>query len=198
VLITQGESATLNWSTLNATECILQPGIGTVQPLGSMSITPSVNTIYILTCGGPGGSMSSTVNVAVVVPPPPPPPGPVVLTEKAETVNVLIEFDFNKAVIKPEYYPNVNAVGEFMQKYTSVDLTVEGHTDNVGKKPYNQKLSLRRAEAVKKYIVDKFGIDPRRIKSVGYGESRPVDTNKTPEGRYHNRRVQATHGAVKK
>jgi OOP family OmpA-OmpF porin len=133
------------------------------------------------------------------VPPPPPEPAcPVVLTpEQEETVNLLIEFDFNKAVIKPEFYPNINALGDFMKKYPSCEVNVEGHTDNIGTKKYNQKLSQRRAEAVKKYLVDKFGIDPKRITAVGYGETKPVATNKTPEGRYKNRRVQAHHLAVK-
>jgi OmpA-OmpF porin, OOP family len=197
--ITQGESATLTWNAQNSTNCDLQPGIGPVQAQGSMNVTPQADTAYTLTCTGPGGSTSSLVNVAVAAPPPPPPPScPVVLTpEQEETVNLLIEFDSNKTVIKPQFYPNLDALGEFMKKYPC-EVTVEGHTDNVGKKAYNQKLSQRRAEAVKKYIVDKFGIDPKMIKTVGYGETKPVDTNKTPEGRYHNRRVQAHHAAVKK
>jgi OmpA-OmpF porin, OOP family len=204
--ITRGESATLNWNARDTTNCDLQPGIGPVKPQGSMDITPSTDTAYTLTCSGPGGSTSSTANVAVVSPPPPvapaqapvPVPAPVVLSpEKEETVNLLIEFDTNKAVIKPEFYPNVNAVGEFLQKYPTVDITVEGHTDSVGSKAYNQKLSQRRSEAVKKFIVDKFGINAKRIKAVGYGETKPVASNKTAEGRYKNRRVQAYHAAAR-
>jgi OOP family OmpA-OmpF porin len=193
--ITQGQTAKLAWTAQNATNCGIQPDIGTVQPQGNMDITPAADTAYTLTCTGPSGTASSVANVSVVMPPP---PAPVVLNpEKEETVNLLIEFDFNKAVIKPEFYQNVNAVGEFMQKYPSVHLTVEGHTDNVGAKAYNQKLSQRRAEAVKKYIVDNFGIDAQRIRAVGYGETRPVASNKTAEGRYKNRRVQAYHAGVK-
>jgi OOP family OmpA-OmpF porin len=150
------------------------------------------NTTYLLNCSGPEGATSSTANVTVAA------PSPVVLSpEKEETVNLLIEFDFDKSVVKPEFYSNVNAVGEFLQNYPTATITVEGHTDNVGKNAYNQKLSERRAKAVKKYIVDKFGIDAKRIKAIGYGESKPVDTNETAEGRYHNRRVQAYHAAVK-
>ena len=161
-------------------------------PEGGKDITPTANTTYLLNCSGPGGATSSTANVTVVA------PSPVVLCpEKEETVNLLIEFDFDKSVVKPEFYANVNAVGEFLQNYPNATITIEGHTDNVGKNAYNQKLSLRRAKAVEKYIVDKFGIDTKRIKAVGYGETKPIDTNKTAEGRYHNRRVQAYHAAVK-
>jgi OOP family OmpA-OmpF porin len=198
--ITQGEAATLAWTSENAVKCDIQPGIGPVQPQGTVKITPVADSAYTLNCSGPGGSTTSVVNLSVVVPPPPAPvkPAPVVFTpEKEESVNLLIEFDFNKSVVKPAFYANVNAAGEFMQKYPAARITIEGHTDSVGKKAYNQKLSLRRAEAVKKYIVAKFGIDAKRIKAVGYGETKPIDTNKTAEGRYHNRRVQAHHAAVK-
>jgi len=190
--VTRGETATLNWSSQNATNCELQPGIGRVETLGSKEITPVADTSYTLNCSGPGGTTTSRANVSVVA------ARPVVLSpEKEETVNLLIEFDFDKSVIKPEFYQNVDAVGEFMQKYPTVAITVEGHTDSVGNNAYNQKLSQRRAQAVKKYIADKFGIDAKRIKAVGYGETKPIDTNKTAEGRYHNRRVQAYHAAVK-
>lgn len=193
VSVTRGETATLNWNSQNATNCDLQPGIGRVETQGSKEITPVADTSYTLTCSGPGGGTStSTANVSVVA------PASVVLNpDKEESVNLLVEFDTNKAVVKPEFYPNVDAVGDFMKKYPTVSMTVEGHTDNVGKNAYNQKLSQRRAQAVKKYIVDKFGIDAKRIKAVGYGETKPIDTNKTEEGRYHNRRVQASHAAAK-
>jgi OOP family OmpA-OmpF porin len=190
--ISQGESATLNWNAQNAKNCDLQPGIGQVETQGSKDIKPLTDTTYTLNCSGPGGATTSTANLSVVA------AAPVVLNpEKEETVNLLIEFDFNKSVVKPEFYPNVNAVGDFMQKYPTATITVEGHTDSVGKNAYNKKLSQRRAQAVKKYIVNKFGIDSKRIKAVGYGETKPIDTNKTAEGRYHNRRVQAYHAAVK-
>jgi OOP family OmpA-OmpF porin len=198
--ITQGEAATLEWTSKNAIKCDIQPNIGPVQLQGTTKITPTADTAYTMNCSGPGGATTSVVNLSVVVPPPPAPikPSPVVFRpEKEETVNLLIEFDFNKSVVKPEFYSNINAVGEFMQKYPTAEITIEGHTDSVGKKVYNQKLSQRRGEAVKKYIVNKFSIDAKRIKTVGYGETRPIDTNKTAEGRYHNRRVQAHHAAVK-
>jgi len=190
--IARGETATLTWNAQNVTNCDLQPGIGPVAPKGGKDITPTTNTTYLLNCSGPEGATSSTASVTVVA------PSPVVLSpEKEETVNLLIEFDFDKSVVKPEFYSNVDAVGEFLQNYPTATITVEGHTDNVGKNAYNQKLSERRAQAVEKYIVDKFGIDAKRIKAIGYGESKPVDSNETAEGRYHNRRVQAYHAAVK-
>ena len=84
-----------------------------------------------------------------------------------------------------------------MKKYPC-DVTLEGHTDNVGGMAYNQDLSQRRADAVKNYLVEKFGIDSNRIKTVGYGETKPIASNDTEAGRYQNRRVQARHAAIKK
>lgn len=193
--ILQGQTAKLTWTSQDAIGCDIQPDIGSVQLQGSMNIKPKADTDYALACTGPGGSASSTVFVSVIKPHH---LSPVVMNpEKEETVNLLIEFDFNKSVIKPKFYRNLNAVGEFMQKYPAVSIRVEGHTDSVGGKAYNRKLSQRRAEAVKKYIVDKFGIDAKRIKAIGYGEAKPVASNKTAEGRYKNRRVQAYHAAAK-
>lgn len=79
---------------------------------------------------------------------------------------------------------------EFVKKYPGHNVTVEGHTDNVGKDKYNQALSERRAAAVKKYLVENGATGGDRIKPVGYGKTRPVADNSTAEGRFKNRRVE--------
>jgi outer membrane protein OmpA-like peptidoglycan-associated protein len=76
-----------------------------------------------------------------------------------------------------------------MQEYPNSKFRIEGHTDDVGSDANNQTLSENRAYAVRQYFVDK-GIDPSRLTFVGYGETRPRDTNATPEGRSRNRRVE--------
>ena len=106
-----------------------------------------------------------------------------------EKVNLLIEFDFNKAVVKKDFYPNVDAIGAFLKKNEKVTITLDGWTDKIGSDKYNKKLSQKRADAVKKYLVDKFKIDQARITAVGHGKSFKYD-NKTAEGRYKNRRVE--------
>ncbi len=106
-----------------------------------------------------------------------------------EKVNLLIEFDFNKAVIKKEFYPNVDAIGNFMKKNSKMKITLEGWTDSIGSDKYNKKLSQKRADAVKAYLVDKFKIDAARITAVGNGKSVKYD-NKNAAGRYKNRRVE--------
>ncbi len=106
-----------------------------------------------------------------------------------EKINLLIEFDFDKAVVKKEFYPNADAVGTFMKKNEKLAITVDGWTDKTGSDTYNKNLSQRRAEAVKAYLVNKHKINPARITAVGHGKSFKYD-NKTEAGRYKNRRVE--------
>ena len=77
-----------------------------------------------------------------------------------------------------------------MKDYPDLKVVIEGHTDNIGTAEYNKKLSQRRAEAVKQYMVEK-GIDANRITAEGFGFDRPIASNDTEEGRQKNRRVEA-------
>ena len=98
-------------------------------------------------------------------------------------------FDFDKSVLKPAAKTSLdNLVGQIKSLALEV-IIATGHTDSVGTDAYNQKLSVRRAEAVKKYLVSK-GIADSRIQIEGKGESQPVADNKTKDGRAKNRRVQ--------
>ena len=98
-------------------------------------------------------------------------------------------FDFNKADIKPQYYKNLDEVIKVLKANPGLKVEIQGHTDNIGSAAYNMKLSLRRAQAVANYLI-KHGISPSRLKVKGYGFTRPVASNDTPEGRALNRRVQ--------
>ncbi|MDQ5986815.1 MAG: OmpA family protein [Syntrophus sp. SKADARSKE-3] len=119
-----------------------------------------------------------------------PKPEPVAKKEPS-TITLNVEFDTNKANIKPKYYNEIKRVADYMKSNTSVTATIEGHTDNVGKEAANIKLSQRRADSIKAYLVDKFGIDSSRLKAVGYGPKNPIASNKTKEGKQKNRRVTA-------
>ncbi|NLD14713.1 MAG: OmpA family protein [Gammaproteobacteria bacterium] len=122
-------------------------------------------------------------------------PAPVVYEEpvQPETVRVELEvlFDFDKANVKDGSYADIQNLAEFMKQYPQLTTTVEGHTDSVGPDAYNQKLSERRANAVRQVLVDQYGVESDRVSSVGYGESRPIADNATAEGRALNRRVEA-------
>jgi OOP family OmpA-OmpF porin len=78
-----------------------------------------------------------------------------------------------------------------MKTYPETTAVIEGHTDNVGKEESNLRLSTKRAESVRTYLTEKFGIAENRLSARGYGSSRPVADNATPEGRQRNRRIEA-------
>ena len=100
-------------------------------------------------------------------------------------------FDFDKYQIKPRFYPELDAVVKILNKNPSLKIRIEGNTDNIGTAKYNMGLSDRRAKAVMRYFV-KAGIDENRLSTIGYGFSKPIATNATPEGRALNRRVELT------
>ena len=106
-------------------------------------------------------------------------------------VELDVKFDFDKAKVKEESYADIQNLAEFMNQYPQTSTTVEGHTDSVGTDAYNQKLSERRAAAVRNVLVEQYGVGADRVSSVGYGESRPVADNATDAGRAVNRRVEA-------
>ena len=125
----------------------------------------------------------------VVVAPPaptpaPPPPAATKVTYAADAF-----FDFDKAVLKPEGKAKLD---DLIGKVKGINLEViiaVGHTDSVGSDAYNQKLSVKRSEAVKAYLVSK-GVEKNRVYTEGKGEKQPVADNKTKEGRAKNRRVE--------
>jgi OOP family OmpA-OmpF porin len=131
-----------------------------------------------------------------VAPPPPPPakpaPAPAAKPKPvAEKVTLAADvlFDFDKAVLKPE---GKSKLDDLADKVKAINLEVViaiGHTDSIGSDAYNQKLSVRRAESVKAYLVSK-GVEPNRIYTEGKGKSQPIADNRTAEGRAKNRRVE--------
>ncbi|MGD0279098.1 MAG: OmpA family protein [Smithella sp.] len=121
---------------------------------------------------------------------------PVPMKEKV-TINLNVEFDTAKAVIKEKYYNNIKKAADFMKEFPDTNAVIEGHTDNVGNAAYNQGLSEERANSVRQYLIDKFGIDGSRITAVGYGLSKPIASNDTEEGRQKNRRVVAVMEAMR-
>jgi OOP family OmpA-OmpF porin len=125
----------------------------------------------------------------VVVPPPAPvaPPAPVPVSEKVSFAAEAL-FDFDKSVVKPEGKAALDDLLAKQQGMNTEVMVTVGHTDAIGSDAYNDKLSQRRAEAVKAYIVSK-GIDGSRVFTEGKGESQPVADNKSSEGRAKNRRV---------
>jgi len=121
---------------------------------------------------------------------PAPAPAPIVApTSEKVTYAADAFFDFDKSVLKPEAKSKLD---DLISKTGGINLEViiaVGHTDSIGTDAYNQKLSVRRAEAVKAYLVSK-GLEKNRVYTEGKGKKQPVADNKTAEGRAKNRRVE--------
>jgi outer membrane protein OmpA-like peptidoglycan-associated protein len=108
---------------------------------------------------------------------------------KDSWVLIGVNFDFNKSSLAPESYPIlVNAV-QVLLGNPDMKVEIQGHTDNIGSDAYNKKLSLQRAETVKKFLVSK-GVNANRLTTVGLGSSQPISDNKTADGRAFNRRIE--------
>lgn len=122
----------------------------------------------------------------VQAPPPPPPPAP---APKKKIVLRGVNFDFDKADIRADARPVLDEAAAVLRQEGRISIVTAGHTDSRGSEEYNQKLSLRRAGAVKDFLV-KGGVDAARIGVEGYGESNPVASNDTDDGRAQNRRVE--------
>jgi outer membrane protein OmpA-like peptidoglycan-associated protein len=111
------------------------------------------------------------------------------LMQDGKIVTNGIRFDVNKTSIKPESMGVINSIFKLLQDHPELNLSVEGHTDSDGDVDSNQDLSERRAQAVADYLVS-MGISEDRLTSKGWGESKPLDSNATPEGKANNRRVE--------
>lgn len=114
-----------------------------------------------------------------------------VMIESEVSIDLQVQFDTNKDVVKPEYDARITEVADFMKAHSGSTAVIEGHTDDRGAAAYNQQLSQRRADSVRNYLIQNKGIATDRLQAVGYGEERPLADNKTAEGRQANRRVVA-------
>lgn len=188
--VDQGKCSTLRWRSENASFASIEPGIGEVQVSGSREVCPDSTTGYTITARGEGGSDTATVTVTVNPAPPPPPPPPPPAPKVVDRLTLHINFDTDKAVIRAADIPKLENAVAFVKKYPGSKISVEGHTDSRGSDKYNLRLSGRRAEAVKKYLVEKGGVDAGRISAVGKGEANPIANNKREKGRFENRRVE--------
>jgi outer membrane protein OmpA-like peptidoglycan-associated protein len=131
------------------------------------------------------------------LPPPPAPPPPPAVAEApppapAVTKKLIlrgVNFDFDKATLRPDAIPILDEAARTLKTESSLLVSVEGHTDSRGTDEYNQALSVRRATTVRNYLSE-HGVDAGRLTVVGHGESRPVASNDTDDGRAQNRRVE--------
>jgi len=181
--IVQGQCTTLTWLSTNATSASIAPGVGSVDLSGARQVCPGSTTDYMITATGAGGSQTAAATVAVT-------PAPPAVPRVIDRLTLHVNFDFDKSVVRKSDIAELEKAVDFIKKYPGYQVSIEGHTDSIGTDKYNQALSERRAAAVKAYLLQQGVVDSQRIKSVGYGKSRPIADNKTKQGRFENRRVE--------
>lgn len=108
------------------------------------------------------------------------------------SIKLKVNFAFDSDVVQERYFADLGELAEFLKRFSDLQVDVEGHTDSIGPEDYNMQLSQRRAQAVVDMLVNQYGIAATRLEPKGYGESKPVASNDTEEGRAANRRVMAT------
>ena len=109
--------------------------------------------------------------------------------EKKIIMQLNINYNVNSVTIKSTQLDQLRQMAELMKTYPDTTVVMEGHTDSRGSATKNLEISQRRAQSIKKYFANTFGIAPERITAEGFGETRPIASNATPEGRRKNRRV---------
>jgi peptidoglycan-associated lipoprotein len=199
--IESGNSATLSWTSQNATDLDLQPGVGKVQATGSTSVTPRDSTTFTLTATGPGGTETATARVSVYPPAPPPTPGPII--DHFSGVDIFTSnikdayFDFDQADIRPDAEQGLTGDASFLKEHPGIKFTIEGQCDERGSEEYNLGLGDRRATAAKNFLVNA-GVSSDRIYTISYGKSQPVCADQTEECWQKNRRAHFHYGAESK
>jgi peptidoglycan-associated lipoprotein len=185
--IQQGGSATLSWSSTDATQLTIAPDVGTVTAQGSTNVTPSGSTTYTISASGPGGAAEASARVTVSAPPPPLPPQEESLDARFPKEVRDAYFDLDKADIRADAREALTKTAEFLRKYPSIKVTIEGHCDERGSTEYNLGLGDRRAAAVKQYIISQ-GISADRISTVSFGKEKPFCMESNEECWQQNRR----------
>jgi peptidoglycan-associated lipoprotein len=191
--IERGQSATLEWSTSNATSVTIDT-LGAVAASGSQSVRPTQSTTYRLTATGAGGTETATARVTVTNPPPPPPPvvqqtrGPTEEELFAQEVKT-IYFDYDKYEVRDDQKGALQGNANFLRAHPSLKVVIEGHCDERGSEEYNLGLGDRRANSLKEAL-GAMGIGGDRIRTLSYGKERPVCTDSNEDCWQKNRRGQ--------
>lgn len=144
-------------------------------------------TVYAKTHDGCPEAAAAPVAPAALAPAAAPQPEPVPASRRLVLDDV--NFDYDKATLRPEAHAKLDEAAASLKEWGDIKVEVAGHTDSRGSNAYNMGLSLRRAESVRDYLINK-GIPAERLVTKGYGESQPIADNSTNEGRFQNRRVE--------
>jgi peptidoglycan-associated lipoprotein len=188
--IQRGQSATLTWSTENATDIALEGN--KVDASGSQTVSPTQTTTYHLSAKGGGGTQDATAQVTVSQPPPPPTPTPTPVPSLSEDEVFAqsvkdIYFDYDKADLRPESQQTLAQAAEAIKAHPNWTVRVEGNCDDRGSTEYNLALGERRADAAKQALLQA-GVGAGQLKTVSLGKEKPVCTEANEDCWQRNRR----------
>lgn len=187
--INPGEAATLTWSSTDATDLNLSPGVGRVAPSGTTTVTPAESTTYQITANGPGGSATASVRISIAAAAAEAPPSAQPGMDELFRANVQDAFfDFNKSDLRADARAAVTKTAEFLRSYPQIKVSIEGHCDERGSTEYNLGLGERRAQAARDFLLQ-MGIGADRLTTVSYGKEQPFCTQSTETCWQQNRRA---------
>lgn len=189
--VNSGGSVTLSWSSTNATDLSIDPGVGKVAPQGSTPVNPTSSTTYTITATGAGGNATAsarvTVNAPVTAAAPPPAAAPDINALFAQNVQDAY-FDLDKSDLSDSARQALTKDAEFLRSYPQVKLSIEGHCDERGSTEYNLGLGQRRADAAKNFLIS-LGVSADKLTTTSWGKERPFCTDHNETCWAQNRRA---------
>ncbi len=189
--IVMGHSATLSWTSENASEVTLNPTLGKQLTTGSTSVTPSGSTTYTLSLVGPAGKGQCEARITVSPPTLSSPQVkesnlPTAFSAGAELKDAF--FDFNSAQLRPDAETALTKDASFLKAHPDMKIVVSGHCDQRGSEEYNLGLGQRRATAAKQFLVN-LGVPSADVTTISYGKDRLYCTETTESCYQENRRA---------
>jgi len=187
--VNPGGSVTLSWSSTNATDLDIEPGVGKVAPQGSTPVNPTTSTTYTITATGASGSATATAHVDVNAASAPA-PASAAAPNMSELFSQNVQdafFDLDKSDLREDARVALTKDAEFLRSYPQVRVSLEGHCDERGSTEYNLGLGQRRAEAAKNFLIS-LGISADRMETTSWGKERPFCTEHDEACWQQNRR----------
>jgi peptidoglycan-associated lipoprotein len=186
--VQSGESVTITWKTENASAVTIEP-LGAVLPSGSQTAMPTESTTYHLTAKGPGGVQESDARVTVTAAAAQAPSN---ITEEdladAAANRLDVFFDSDQYSIRPDQFNTIRNDADFFKQHPELQITVEGHCDELGSTEYNLALGVRRASEVKTAL-ETAGVNAGRIQIISYGKEQPFCNDESDRCMRLNRRA---------
>ena len=192
--VNSGQTATLTWSSTNATDLTIDPGVGKVSPQGSTPVNPTTSTTYTITANGSGGSATASARVTVNAAAAPTTEAPAPTSANPNVSELFSQnvqdayFDTDKSDLRDDARQTLTKDAEFLRSYPQVKISIEGHCDERGSTEYNLGLGQRRADAAKNYLIS-LGISGDRLQTTSWGKEHPFCTDSNEQCWQQNRRA---------